>query len=81
MACAADFRNVVLLGLHTGMRSGEIKRLKWISVDFTRRVIVVPTTKNGDPKFCPMSNEVHAMLKRLDDPRKHTPNDRVCFAI
>ncbi len=40
-------KNVVTMALNTGMRQGEIFKLKWFDVDFTRGSIHVRRTKTG----------------------------------
>lgn len=45
---------LVLLGLTTGARKGELLGMRWADVDLERRVIHVGRTKNGDPKVLPL---------------------------
>jgi integrase len=50
----------------TAMRSGEAKRLKWIDVDFDRRVITLnDPEKNSNPRMWRVSSELIAMLRNL----------------
>ncbi len=63
---------LVTLAYFTGMRQGEILKLRWAQVDFTHRLIrLVPgTTKNRQARTVPMSEELHAELheqRRLRD--------------
>ena len=80
-ACAASghaqFYGIVVVALNTGMRKGEILRLRWSDVDFKRRQIRVVSsedgnTKNYDSRVIPMNRSVENLLRkhprRLDSP-------------
>jgi integrase len=56
--------NVVTMAIHTGMRRGEIFKLKWFDVDFSREVIHVRDTKTAKDRDVPMSAAVREMLER-----------------
>lgn len=56
---------IVTLGLHTGMRKGEILGLTWDRVDFARGVILLEHTKSGKRREVPMSMAVHTELSEL----------------
>lgn len=45
---------LVLLGLTTGARRGELIGLRWADVDLAQRVVYVARSKNGDPKVLPL---------------------------
>ena len=59
-------KNVVTMALHTGMRQGEIFKLKWFDVDFTRGVIHVRRTKTGKDRFVPMNSRLRELLEGLN---------------
>jgi len=62
---------VALLQLlkETGMRVGEARRLRWIDVDFQRRVVIVNAPeKHGNPRIYNVSKTLINMLNAL--PRK-----------
>lgn len=46
-------RDFLLMALFTGMRRGELMRLRWENVDLNARTLHLPTTKNGDPLNLP----------------------------
>lgn len=48
-------RDFLLMALFTGMRRGELMRLRWGNVDLNARTLHLPTTKNGDPLNLPLS--------------------------
>mgnify|MGYP005845774599 CR=1 FL=1 len=52
-----DYRPLVTVALHTGLRRGELFGLRWEDVDFRTKVITVPRAKNGEARYVPM-NEV-----------------------
>jgi len=57
-----------LVDLNTGLRRGNLLRLSWNQVDFTRRIITIGSqTKNGRPLMLPMNNTVLSELKKLRD--------------
>ena len=60
-----NFGNVVIFALNTGMRRGEIDKLDWIDVDFSRLSIYVREPKNCKPRYVPMNDKVAALLHFL----------------
>ena len=59
-------KNVVTMALHTGMRQGEIFKLKWFDVDFTRGTIHVLRTKSGKDRWVPMNSRLRVVLESLN---------------
>lgn len=59
---------LVLLALTTGARRGELRRLRYADVDFTRQTVTFLETKNGDDRTVPLTADVVAELKRLPRP-------------
>ena len=60
-----EFLPHFLLSIHTGMRMSEQYGLDWRQVDFERRQIHLPKTKNGDPRTIPLNSIALAALKEL----------------
>jgi len=60
----------VVLAIETGMRSGEILAVTWANVNFDRRTIFLPDTKNGSPRTVPLStralNAIHALPRSIN---------------
>lgn len=56
------------LALLTGMRRGEMFRLKWSDLDFHRNNILLREPKGGRNVVIPMSNYTRRLFQRLDDP-------------
>ena len=72
-----QYYGIVTMALNTGMRKGEILRLRWEDLDFRRRQIRVVNSKDGhtknyDTRVIPMNRSVEALLRkhprRLDSP-------------
>jgi len=59
------FAPVVITALHTGMRQGELLRLKWDDVDFTAMVITVQQAKAGERRRVLMNSVVWNVLDQL----------------
>jgi len=63
------FREVVIVGVLTGLRRGELLALKWGDVDFTHRMLHIHSsesirTKGGKRRSVPMNDTVDRMLRR-----------------
>lgn len=56
---------VVVLALSTGMRSGEIMKLKWSDVDFSRELITLTETKNGTTRSVPLIGLAKSLIQEL----------------
>ena len=56
---------LVLLAITTGARRGELLGLRWNDIDFERQTAYVKTTKNGQPKVLPLTNDVVNELTRF----------------
>ena len=55
-----------LFAIETAMRAGEICSLQGRYVDFERRTVFLPDTKNGYSRSVPLSPEAIRLLKRID---------------
>jgi integrase len=53
---------VVIIALNTGMRKGEILRLRWNDIDFFRHDIFIKETKSGRSRKVPMNHLVRKTL-------------------
>ncbi len=63
--------NLMLLALFTGMRRGELFRLKWEHIDFDRGFITLVDTKGGKPEVIPLNTAARGLLEghsRSDSP-------------
>ena len=55
-------RTVLTIALHTGMRQGEILSLRRRDLDFGSGLILIPDSKNGEPRHIPMDSTVASLL-------------------
>jgi integrase len=55
-------RHFLLMALFTGMRRGELMKLRWENVDLATRTLHLPKTKNGDPLNLPLSSFLGELL-------------------
>jgi integrase len=44
------------IALHTGMRPSEQYDLTWERVDLVRRIVTIPTSKNGEARYVPLNS-------------------------
>lgn len=58
---------IVLLGLDSGMRRGEILKMRWRDIDTVGRVVHIPAanTKTNDARLVPLSERTAAELERV----------------
>jgi integrase len=54
-----------LFAFLTGWRLGEVRRLEWPEVDFAAREIRLNTSKNGEPRVFPMTDDLYELLKSV----------------
>jgi integrase len=60
-------RSILIVGLNTGMRKGEILQLKWQDIDLENRIILVKKTKSGKPRTLPINSRLLDELKWLKE--------------
>jgi len=53
------------VSLHTGMRAGEQFSMKWNQIDWERRILSIPKTKNGHARHVPLNSVALAALQTL----------------
>jgi integrase len=59
------FKPLLVMALHTGMRRGEILKLKWTDVDFPNRIITVQEAKSGKKRMISMDDTLTETLHKL----------------
>jgi integrase len=56
---------LVLMAITTGARKGELLNLKFSNIDFVRKTAYVLTSKNGQPRLLPLTDEVINELNKF----------------
>ena len=59
-----EFRDILKVGLYTGMRLGEIKSLRWERIDLERRILRVDETKTGEVLELPITRQLGKIFER-----------------
>lgn len=71
-AASKRMRPLLIVALHTGMRQGEIFRLRWQHIDFENRLVMVQVrTKSSKNRFIPMDDALVAALAALPSRSKN----------
>jgi len=65
---------IIQFAIQTGMRRGELMGLKWNDIDLPNRRAYLHTTKNGDPRQVPLTQNALAILQSI---RRDDLEDRV----
>lgn len=55
--------NMMLMALYTGMRRGELFKLKWDDIDFARGFILIRDPKGGKSQSIPMNGSARSLLE------------------
>jgi site-specific recombinase XerD len=61
------------LSLHTGMRATEQFSMKWNQIDWERRILSLPKTKNGHARHIPLNVIAFAALESLKKKNGRSP--------
>lgn len=72
-----QMRALLLLGLETAMRQGELLAAKWEHIDLAKREWFIPFTKNGESRTIPLTNRCVRVLRAL----QHTMADSTIFSL
>lgn len=65
-ACVSHVKPIVVCGLNTGMRIGEILNLRWDRVNLSRRHLRVVETKTGEDREIPINKTLYAVLSEIE---------------
>lgn len=77
MACRNPYIDpLIRLAIETGMRQGELLRIRWADVDLVAGTLRIPITKNGQPRTIPLTPAAVQHLKTLSSPVA-PPHDHV----
>lgn len=61
---------IIVLALETAMRQGEILSLRWENICWRKRTVLLPLTKNGDPREVPLSKAARQVLRANLSPKQ-----------
>lgn len=64
-----DTASIFMLAMVTGMRRGEIFKLKWEHVDFRRETIKIVDPKRGEDAFIPLNEAAKNIIMNLPEPK------------
>lgn len=56
-------RPIIIVALETAMRQGELLRIERQHVDFDKRTLLIPLTKNGDPRTIALTKRATRVLR------------------
>lgn len=56
---------IIIVAIHTGMREGEIRNLKWADVFMKQKFLIALNTKNGKPRKLLITPQMEKELKKL----------------
>lgn len=56
---------ILKVALNTGMRKGEIFKMRWENVDFEKREVRIPESKSGTERRIPINSALFALLHSL----------------
>ena len=56
---------IIQIALETGMRRGEILSIEWRNVDFERKQVLLPLTKNGYARIVPLNDFVISIIQEI----------------
>jgi integrase len=80
---AADdvFRPIILFALETAMRREEISSLLWKNVNLRGRYVLLPETKNNEPRTVPLSTAALDILRGLPRPNTQSTGQERVFRL
>ena len=58
-----QYQRYIILALETAMRRSELLRMRKSHIDFDKRTLLIPVTKNGKPRTIPLSTSAIKAIK------------------
>jgi integrase len=78
IACAPPhLKPVIRTAVNTGVRKGNILKLKWGDLDFKRDIIYIRDSKNNEGRDIPMNKNLKNCLKKIKDKRNPAGSEYV----
>jgi integrase len=56
---------IIKIALESGMRRGEIASLEWRNINFVKRTVLLPDTKNGEARIVPLTTNCMTTLQSI----------------
>lgn len=69
-----EFYAIIVMALETAMRQGELLAARWENVNWSKRTLHLPMTKNGEMRDVPLSRAAFAIL---DEYLERKPSGRI----
>ncbi len=69
-SCSDHIHPIIVTALNTGMRKGELLKMKWTDVDFKNRKITILNAKNNESRVVPINKTLHKELFPLSKSSK-----------
>lgn len=63
--CNPTLKAIIIFAIHTGMREGEIKNLKWSDVFLKDKYLIALNTKNGKPRKLLITKQMEEEFKNI----------------
>ena len=64
-AAPPQFQRYIIVALETAMRRSEILRIRKSQINFDKRTLLIPVTKNGKPRTIPLSTRAIKVLLQI----------------
>nr|WP_246681710.1 site-specific integrase [Methylobacterium sp. L1A1] len=63
---------MVELGIETAMRRGEVLSIQWKDVDFNKKTLLIPITKNGHARTIPLTPRALQIIEAQQSTKHHS---------
>jgi integrase len=63
---SGEWRGIILFGLYTGQRLGDIAKLTWQNLDLDRQELAFVTSKTGRNQRIPLAGPLQRLITKLD---------------
>jgi integrase len=71
------FWPLIRFAVETGMRRGELLNARWNEINWSANTLLIPITKNGEPRTIPLSTGVREILTELRGEGDRSSNELI----
>jgi integrase len=71
------FWPLIRFAVETGMRRGELLNAQWKEINWSVNTLLIPMTKNGEPRTIPLSTEAREILTELRSDGDRSSNELI----